>query len=602
MAKKLDLDIPRLCQAIYTARQELQTFREERTDAVRQYVGRHYSANGTDEKVPINLLSQYVSVVGRNLISNNPRVKIDVWQRSHKPTVKAMETWINRQIKKIKLVDTLQRAVLDSLFSIGIVKVALATPGDAVMSAWTLDAGEPIAEVVDLDDFVFDIKHARNMHNFSFMGHRYRWPRKLVEDWKVLSKARKDVETSDDSATNEHGDERISAIGRGTSSDSEEYEEMVDLWEIYLPRHRMVVTLSEEQMTGPVVEEDGKPLRVQPWIGPYCGPYHILGQMTVPGNAMPKAPIMDLIDLHMSYNHLWRKLINQAQRQKSLGIYQLGNDEQAERIRKAGDGEMVGVENPQAVSELNMGGPFDRNIVLGDQLYQIFSRQSGNLDMLGGLGPQSKTATQDKLLNEAASRAIVDMQERTTNWVAQVEEALCWFWHKDPFKEMKAKFQVQGMPEIETPTPVSVEQRRQIPFEDMDIRLDPYSLKFKSPEDRMMALNNLMTQVIIPLSPQLAQQGIFPDMNAYLNMVAEFTDMPGMKDLITVQEPPEIESTSSGEGGGMPGNTTRNYVRENMPGRTQQGDSMNLRNAMMGVNPGGNPNATKNGSPSRNGV
>ena len=47
---------------------------------------------------------------------------------------------------------------------------------------------------------------------------------------------------------------------------------------------------------------------------------------------------------------------------------------------------------------------------------------------------------------------------------------------------------------------------------------------------------------------------------------------------------------------GMPAETTRNYVRESRPGQTQQGSDRNLISSMLGVNPGGNPELTRNGA------
>src|SRR5207253_775171 len=140
------------------------------------------------------------------------------------------------------------------------------------------------------------------------IGHRYRAPLEVIRNSKIYSKGRKDLSPSTDTAYNLEGDERISMIGRTyLGMDSEEFEDFVDLWEVYLPRHRMVLTLIDDQLTGASKTgmTNGSPadaLRAQHWLGPETGPYHLLSYGMVPGNAMPKAPIMDLIDLHIFAN------------------------------------------------------------------------------------------------------------------------------------------------------------------------------------------------------------------------------------------------------------------------------------------------------------
>src|SRR5207253_10472217 len=53
--------------------------------------------------------------------------------------------------------------------------------------------------------------------------------------------------------------------------------------------------------------------------------------------------------------------------------------------------------------------------VVCDQLKQLFSSQAGNLDIMGGLSPQSKTAHQDAMLNQNSSQSIADMQDATVD-------------------------------------------------------------------------------------------------------------------------------------------------------------------------------------------
>lgn len=592
-----------------SARQSLKFFRSERKAAVRQYAGAHWSEEASKEKVHVNLLSLYVSVVSRNLIAKAPRVMMSTYDRASKSTVAAMQDWANKEIEHINLANTLQRVVLDALFSIGICKVALATPGDAASLAWNVQAGSPIASRVDLDDFVYDI-HARDFSEVSFIGHRYRVPLDTVRDSKLYNKSRKNLTASNDHRFNQEGDERVNVLNRGYVGDDEEMEDMVDLWEVYVPRHRCIYTLHEDCLSGASAPQYGgqvEALREQDWIGPDTGPYHILGYGTIPGNCMPKGPIQDLIDLHLPLNLIMRKLIRQAERQKDLTLVQRGGDGDAERYRNANDGELVPTDNPANAKQVSMGGPNQVMFQFFLQLKDLFSWMAGNLDIMGGLSPQAKTATQDSMLDKNSTRAIADMQERTIAFSASVLKAMGWFWWHDPMKIMRSTYQVPGMPDTSAERyvypaghPDPSVQRRDGNWEDMDLKVDPYSMQHQTPQQRAGDLMKIVTSVYMPMAQIAQQQGVGFDFNAFIEIMSGYMDMPDMQRILATQEKPKEESAQGGGGGGGgqeagpgPAETTRTYVRENMPGRTRQGNDMNMMNALAGVDAGG---ASQNGA------
>jgi hypothetical protein len=597
VAKDLDdeYQVGRLATAMRASRLALQRFRDERREAVREYVGGHWSADGNAKKVPVNLLSIYTQIVGRSLISKNPKVMLSTFNRSAKPAVSAMEAWANRQIEKMDLAGTMQRVVLDALFSIGVVKVALASPSDSALKGWQLNSGEPFCERVDLDDFVYDIG-AKDFREVTFIGHRFRVPLETIRDSKIYNKARKDLTPSDNQIYNEVGDERIGALTRGMlGSNVEDYEEMVDLWEIYLPRKKKVLTLTEYYQSGNFTV-----LREQEWVGPDSGPYHFMSFMPVPGNAMPKAPIQDLIDLHIAANENFRKMMRQAQRHKDITVVTGQNQDDANTIKNANDGDVVMVKSRDAAVPLQGPGVNATVNAAAMQFKEIFSWVSGNLDSMGGLSPQSKTLGQDKMLAETSSKQINDLQETTIKATSRVLSALCWYWWKDPFKIMKSTYSLPNMPDISAVRKVTPDQRVEIPFEELDIHVDPYSMLHQTPQQRVGQINQIVQQTIMPMMQMLQSQGIMFDANAYLSKVAKYLDMPDLMEILQYQEPPENDAaTGSQVGGGQeemgakPAQTERTYNRVSMPGRTNSGDAKNLISSLLGVNTGGNPNETK---------
>lgn len=576
------LDIGRLCTAMHRARLVLEKPRWTRVEFTRQYVGAHYSIEGARLPVPVNLLASYISIVGRKLIANNPRVMLSTFEHQYTRTVETMEDWANKEIEKIGFAESLKRWVVDSLFSVGFMKVALASPYDAALSAWAVQAGDPYAQNIDLDDMVWDV-FARKFSECGFIGHRVRVPLMAIKDSGMFGRGRKAaIEGTENMMYNLEGDERIGMLSRTTLAGArEEYEDFVDLWEVYVPRHKVVVTLLNDQLLGAAMGADqawkhgiphGRALNIQPWLGPQWGPIIPLGMSTVPGNALPKAPLQDLYDLHMFINRCTRKLMRQTDRQKEVLFCPAASGDDGKRAIDASDGEAWNMANPKDMMKVNFGGPDQRVFELMNAFKEVFSWLSGNLEIMGGLGAQSKTATQDELLNQNASASISEMQDSVGTGVARAIKSMCWFWHHNPSKYMKSKFTLPGLPQVSTVRRVGPQERQQIAFEDLDIRVDPCSMVHMTPQMRGAALDQLVMQIVAPLMPIMQQQGVIFDMQAFLQKRAKYFDMPDLPEIVGVSNVP-VESTQqsaqgNSEGAGMPATTTRNYNRRSTGGDT----------------------------------
>lgn len=576
---KPTFDIARLTKAMRIDRLSLQRYRTERREMVREYTGAHWSDEGATRHVPVNLIALYLNIVGRNMIAKNPRVLLSTFNREIRPIVNAEQAWVNKEIVRQRVEKTLARVVTDALFSVGFAKVALATPSDSAATAWTLKAGSVFCERVDLDDIVFDI-HARDWSEVSYIGHRYRVPLDTVRDSRLYSKWRKDLVASNDEPYNLEGDERVNMLGRGYySASAEEFEDWVDLWEVYLPRHRVVLTLANDSFSGSS-SPNGEALREQAWIGPDCGPYHPLGYNLVPGNIMPKGPVMDLIDLHKAANELYRKLIRQAQRQKSLTIVQRNQAEDGERIRQGSDGDMVPNDDPQSAKQVEFGGPNQVNFQMAIHLKDTFDFMAGGLSLLGGIAPQSKTLGQDKMLNENASRQIQDMQATTVDYTTSVLKAMLWYYHHDPYKVMQSQHSLPGAPEFAINRKVTPMQRFKVPFEELDISVDPYSMRHQTPQERMAFMNQVIAQAA-PMMQLFQAQGIMLDVNFWMKKLAEYGDSPDLAQLFTMREPPQDPDGSGGEGSDtMPASTERNYVRRSIGQDTTANRDSELMNTL----------------------
>lgn len=592
------------------ARLALRKPREVRREITRQFVSTQWSEEGASQDVIVNLLSMYQTVIGRTLVPHNPRLMLSTFMRSLKPSVSAMQSWANRQIEHIQLSKTLRRIVVDALYSVGIAKVSLATPAQSAAAAWNLKAGEAMVSQVDLDDFVFDV-HARDFAEVGFIGHRFRCPLDAVKDSKLYNpEARKQLTTSYDKLFNLEGDERISVLGRTYyTGDDEEYTPMVDLWEVYLPRERLVLTLFEDQLLGASGASGSRggpfpePLRTQSWIGPERGPYHILGYMTVPGNALPKGPMQDLMHLHLAANRTYRKLRYTIDNLKELIAVRQGSDD-GEKIQSANHNDIISIADPANINKFVIGGDSAQTLTAIATVWKdLFNFQGGNISLLGGQGPQSRTATQDEMLNQNANVGVQDLQAQTVDFTSEILSSLCWFWWHDPQKVMKTKHQIPGLdlditrrlfPQgARRPNGQPRLLQRSGRFEDLEIFVDPYSLQHATPQSKLRDLNSIVQSIVLPMMQLLVQQGKSFDIDAYLQKVAQWMDQPDLAEIVTISQPPPTEeSPQHPDKPPMPSTTRREYTRTSNPGRTQRGDDQMLINRMLGQNAGGNPAMT----------
>ncbi len=579
-------EVGRLCAAIKRGRESLERFRDERREAVKQYVGFHWSEDGAVEQVPVNLIALYVEIVSRNLVSKNPRMMFSTHNRAAKPQVVAMESWMNDELENSEVANTLYRIIVDGLFSLGIAKVALATPADASLGGYGTLAGEPFLERVDLDDFVFDWASS-DLQHADFIGHRYRAPLDAAR-----SMYGRELEPSDLRDYNAEGDERIGVLGRGQHGEREEYEDKVDLWEVYCPRHKKVKTLRSGDDGMPMAENDGLVLHEQGWIGPDCGPYHFYSPGGwVPGNAMPKAPVQDMMDLHRAVNVIARKNIIQAKNQKrlTLGSGALTDAEQ-EAINAAPDGTFLRVSSLQGVMTQDLNGPNQPNVVFQEQLRNLWDWGAGNISTIGGLGPSAKTATQEKLISGTASQKLSSMAETTNTFISAVMKSLGWYhWH-DPFRTRVSQWAPKGAPELAQAVPVTPMQRIQIPWDEVRMRVDPYSYRFRSPEQRAAELTQVMTQIVLPLAQALGAQGKAPDLDSYLSKIGKLLDMPDLAEVIRSVSPPvEEQGGPAGESHQrmMPTQTERSYSRESTASETPEARQEALGNAMQAAGESG---------------
>lgn len=568
----------RLREAVTWSRLKLEPFRTKRVEAIRQYVGKHYSDDGAEDRVPVNMIELAISIYVRQLAARAPRPMVTASRPDLRPQALSYEILLTQRIKEIDLESTLKNVVLDAMFSMGIVKCGLAPTGQMIeIDGFLHDPGQSYADHVLLDDWVHDMT-AKRYEQVRYAGNRYRWPLEALKNMKSIPAAQRDALKADPmTANDESGGEKAETISRG-DDEPVEVEDTVELLDLWLPQEKLVVTMQ--------VEGDGDPIAVADWEGEEPGPYHRLSFAEVPGNVMPLPPVATWVDLHDLGNRIYRKLGRQAERQKTILGVSGAATEDGDRIVQANDGEAIRSDNPNAAKEFKFGGPEATSQAFWLSLKDQFAYYGGNLDALGGLGPQSKTLGQDELLAGNANQRISEMADRVVTFTAGIVRSLAWWeWH-DPIRERDIYKPVPG-------TDVSVRStwspsKLQGGFNDHDIDIDAYSMQHQTPASKLQSMTRFFQEYLMPFAAQMQAQGISINFQELVAVVSRLGNLPELDGLLTFAGAPPQQAGMPGQpqpgDAGMPANTNRTYTRINRAGATRQGKEGVLAQLLMGAN------------------
>lgn len=545
----LSLDTAVLQTVVQDAEERMDDKRRMRRERVRKYLGYRYTADSTAAPEPRfqNLLAMLVNTISRFLVSSNPRCQLTTMNPALGPEAYSLEISMNRRFERMELGSTISTAVKDALLGgLGVVRVAIG--GDGLNP---LTETEHYAKVIDLDDLVLDL-NASNWDEVSFIGNWHRLPLEYVEQNYDVGDATLTVEY--DPQQTLMGSERTSSIGARGSMSKERVVDFVRVLDLYLPFHRKVITLTEQYDV----------IREQDWNGPDVGPYLQLAFLDGGGQLFPLSLVATVEDLEDSINELYRKLSEQAVNQKELWLAQLAGSKDTESILEAPDGSIINVQNAQQIQHLKLRGP-DPGIAQLAVMWRQQFMEMWSLHQLAGVGPQTDTASQEKLLAATANSMVDGLQDHVTEFTAQIMKALTWYrWYSEEVEEVPKP--IGGRTVVDT----FGGRTKQGNLSDYDVLLEPFSMQRKTPQQRLATLSNVVTNVVMPMAGMMAQQGIVFSMPDFIDYLARYTGSPELLQMLKYTSPMREAMLQ-----GPQQQTHSIYERVNRPGvNRQQQDEM----------------------------
>ncbi len=171
--------VKRLHGAIRQSHKRMESFRDNRVEALNKYVGGRYG-NKRDERGAARIFNQIwaaASVYIPNLVTHNPRFRTRSSRRFRREAWMVQED-LNRTAQDLDLAGTLRNIVTDSIFGVGIRKAGYHMGRPMSMGGRRVRRPELFVDRVSLDDYVID-PAARNYSQRTFEGDRYRIPELL---------------------------------------------------------------------------------------------------------------------------------------------------------------------------------------------------------------------------------------------------------------------------------------------------------------------------------------------------------------------------------------------------------------------------------------
>lgn len=553
--------LSRWYEAFYASLDQMAPFRENRTEALKEYLGKHYGDFASAEEVPLPWLEQFVDVYTRLLIPSNPKSMVTGKTFGMRSMARDMEAFLNFRGEEMCIGDTLRRWVRDSFFApFGVLECGIETHEHFEWEGESHYYDEFFLDNIDWDDYLIDMS-AKREATVGFEGHCFRMPLELAKADPLFDGVdengdliREKLEADHADQFNITGDEKAKSLEIGnTRIWSQDYKDFVTLWQVFFHAEQEIAVIQYSRNRGFA----GMPLRQKKWKGPRYGPYMRLSYSPVSAMLCPKPPVAKAIDLHRMANAIMCKLGDDAVNWKRVLLFESGASKDAKKIIKASNGAAVPVADPKNFQEVSFRGIDQTQLAFLLQVYQFYNRATGNLEVVGGLGAQAGTLGQEKLLAEQSGTQVKDMQSTVVNRCRDVYRQMGWYYWTDPLRVYEGERQIDGVE-----VPVAYELRpedREGNVYKLNFDVNVYSFNAKTPLEEVADLDAFVMQIVFPMMPVIQQQGGVFDAQSYLRIRSRLANQPYYDELLKWEAPQEMNVPQmqppkrAGAQGGAPG-------------------------------------------------
>jgi hypothetical protein len=512
----------KLSLAVKAGFDRLKTYRQARAMYMRNYVGQYYAKNkGLTGEMPINLVFNAIRVTIPNIIMKNPLNKVVSEILPYRQYAELLSLGLDFNQKKMKLKNTLRAGTVDSFFGMGIYKTGISQSGQVLSEDnMLIDPGQLYTDNVDLDNFSMD-PTCYKREEAAFLGDRIRVPRQTLLDMNgINSDLVMQLPTYNIKAGSDKGVHAMTQTALRSDA-MQNLQDFVYVVEVWIPGADVIALIPD-----PSVKIFDDFLSVKDFYGPDTGPY-TFETLTpcVPNNPLPIAPVGIWIDLAEAANRMFKKIMDQGDRQRDVLLYDPSQSDTAQDLLDSEDGEYIACNDPKAVQVLHLGGQRKENEGMMAQLQGWFNYVSGNTDQMAGQKSDVNTATQADILYSNANVGIEDTKELIYDVAAEISSKQAWYMMNDPLLHQVLCKREAGNEQIQVAlTP----EQRQGDFFDYAFEIIPRSMAIINPQIRSKRLIEFTTNLLpaaVNSAMMMVQMGYPFDLPGYLTLMAEELDI-----------------------------------------------------------------------------
>lgn len=425
----LELTERKLMEEIRAAQEFMRPFAKKAAEIKRKLAGRHYRADAPeDDPSPENYAYTFKQYVLPQILFGVPTANVKPTRSlEDEPVADGLELAVNSWAKQTDLKATLSQILDDCAVGFGVSKVGIEPCGDYAANASAGVSGDfefranfPFLERIEIRDFIID-PIAKKLSKARFVGHRFE--RDLAD---VITDQRYDRTQS----------ALLSPIAREPNLDEDGFPDRknsaravdrkrVTLFELYLPEYRKIITIGETGAEACVI------LRNEAFWGPDDGPYTVWGLDTVPGEIIPLSPVTAMWDQIEKTNVHAVDAADSAETHKNILAYRQSEKDDAEKIKTARNGDIVGLTNPEAVQTLTLGGVAKEQIDYTEIERARTDRLLGITDLQRGEAVSNTTATASEIASNASDIRLSRMKDRIKDCAVHAFRKVLWYFHED---------------------------------------------------------------------------------------------------------------------------------------------------------------------------
>ena len=580
----------RLRQAIGPSYRKLEGARNQMAALMRSICGPNYGEQNDCETRPVNITWLWTVQMLQNLSSANPQVLCLTHATELKSAAREMQLALNQTLKRMEFSAEHKRFVLGMLLGVGIMQVGLETRERRVVDEEELPLTSVFVESIALEDFVLDMTANKwDMNQVTFCGHRYRMPLLEIRNNPDFDKEERERCTEREAPTHE----RLETISKGQSEIYDKFTDMGELWSIFVPEEREVVTFMASEQGKAAA--GGKALRTVRWTGPEHGPYHWAGFLDVINNVLPLPPAANLVESDDLVNKLYVQCGKDASQAKSVLVASSSAKKDAEEIRDAEPWQILISDNPGATQVFTLGGVNPNSLTMAMNAKDITSYMAGNLDAIAGLSQQAGTLGQEEIIKSSSSASVQALHVAVTNATGAIIRDVAFYLHKHPQEQMELTLDIPGTKLTQPITwPMQTDEygtefdSREGRFDQYEIDIVPYSSKALTPGERGQQLERIYQQYVLPI-----ETSGLPPPPSLERLLAKLARLYGMPEITELYDPAanydQQQRAGMGEGMRKPTVTSRNYTRTSFSGGASPlAHSQQMQAALLGAGGVGN--------------